>query len=263
MTLLWCLIFLDRSRCSCSMQAQVLQCMWVVKRAIYSMHFYFYSRIPKWWCWILERWQRWICVYWWGTCMQAWILSRWQLPYVWDHHGNRLLPCPTFAKQVPTMTAACVYRMQLEKERCVLLKDKRVALFRVSQIHCMVACVAVQSTKWYLESSLLLAIVYTFVGHTYTKSCFAFLLHKSSFLPMTRDRHYPLQADVVVQEAKEEEEKDKIPPVPKTKRSNKQQQQQHRRAKSTPNNMANYIKQHEIPPDPHTFGTTTAPHLIW
>ncbi|KAJ8659976.1 hypothetical protein O0I10_004202 [Lichtheimia ornata] len=80
---------------------------------------------------------------------------------------------------------------------------------------------------------------------------------------MTRDRHYPLQADVVVQEAKEEEEKDKIPPVPKTKRSNKQQQQQHRRAKSTPNNMANYIKQHEIPPDPHTFGTTTAPHLIW
>lgn len=79
---------------------------------------------------------------------------------------------------------------------------------------------------------------------------------------MTRDHHYPMQADVVVQEEKKEAIKDKVPSVPKTKRSNKQQQQHHRRAKSTPNNMANYIKQHEIPPDPHTFGTT-APHLIW
>ncbi|KAI7874049.1 hypothetical protein K492DRAFT_241049 [Lichtheimia hyalospora FSU 10163] len=70
------------------------------------------------------------------------------------------------------------------------------------------------------------------------------------FLPMTRDHQYPLQVDVQEEGAE----------VPKAKRNSKQQQQ-HRRAKSTPNNMANYIKQHQIPPDPHTFGTT-APHLI-
>lgn len=69
---------------------------------------------------------------------------------------------------------------------------------------------------------------------------------------MTRHCQYPLQPDI-----QEKENKAKV------KRNNKQQQQQqHRRAKSTPNNMANYIKQHEIPSDPHTFGTT-APHLIW